>query len=96
MNTVDLSKVRLDNLARYIRDVQPEDGTEGEAMPVDELLTLEEVAQYLKVTKQHAWRLTRPGQTKGEPIPSLKFGGIVRVRLSELDAWLERRTDEQG
>jgi excisionase family DNA binding protein len=58
----------------------------------DGLLTLEEVAAYLKVSKQHAWRLTRPDQTKGEPMPTIRFGHSVRVRESDLDAWLARRT----
>lgn len=52
---------------------------------------MEEVAAYLKVNKDHTWRLTRPVLAKGEPIPTLKFGGAIRVRRSELDAWLERR-----
>jgi len=90
---VDLDSVRLDNLARYIRAARPADGTEDDtAMVQDELLTLEDVATYLKVSKQHAWRLTRPGQTKGEPMPTIRFGHSVRVRKTDLDAWLERRT----
>ena len=54
----------------------------------DELLTLDEVAAYLKVSKQYVWRLTRPKQTKGTPIPTVKFGGTVRIRREDLDAWL--------
>jgi excisionase family DNA binding protein len=90
----DLSKKRLDNMARYIRACQPEDGT---MTATDELLTLDEVAAYLKVSKQYVWRLTRPTQAKGAPIPTVKFGGTVRIRRPDLDAWLlaKRTTSEE-
>jgi predicted DNA-binding transcriptional regulator AlpA len=88
----DLDARRLDNLAEYIRRYRPDDGTNG-GDTVDVLLTLEEVGAYLKVTKMHAWRLTQEKYANGEPLPVLKLSpGAVRVRLSELDAWIERRT----
>lgn len=48
-----------------------------------EILTLEEVAAYLKAGKRTVYRLAQKGG-----IPAFKLGGTWRFRRSELDAWI--------
>jgi predicted DNA-binding transcriptional regulator AlpA len=54
------------------------------------LVTAAEVAQYLKVTipTVHKW-----SNATVDPLPVRKYGfrGFRRFRMSEVDAWLERR-----
>lgn len=58
---------------------------EGEAManPEGEILTLEEVAVYLKAGKRTVYRLAQEGK-----IPAFKLGGVWRFRRAELDRWI--------
>lgn len=55
----------------------------------DELLTLREVADLLKVTKMTVWRLRRDGV-----LPDVQIAGsrMIRVRRSAVDALLLRRS----
>lgn len=48
-----------------------------------QILTLDEVAAYLKVGKRTAYRLAQKGE-----IPGFKLGGTWRFRRSELDRWI--------
>lgn len=48
-----------------------------------EILTLEEVAAYLKAGKRTVYRLAQKGE-----IPAFKLGGTWRFRRSELDSWI--------
>jgi len=52
---------------------------------VDEVLTTEEVAQFLKIDKQTVRELLRLRK-----LPGLKVGRDWRVLRSELDAWLRQ------
>mgnify|MGYP002642215147 CR=1 FL=1 len=65
------------------------DNAGAEAM--EKLLTLEDLAEYLSLTYQAAWRLTRPKYTK-TPIPVIKLAGSksVRIRPEDLEAWLDQ------
>jgi excisionase family DNA binding protein len=49
----------------------------------DEILTLDEVAAYLKAGKRTVYRLAQKGE-----IPAFKLGGTWRFRRSELDRWI--------
>jgi excisionase family DNA binding protein len=49
----------------------------------DEILTLDEVAAYLKAGKRTVYRLAQNGE-----IPAFKLGGTWRFRRSELDSWI--------
>jgi excisionase family DNA binding protein len=57
----------------------------GEAMaePEGEILTLEEVAAYLKAGKRTVYRLAADGK-----LPGFKLGGTWRFRRSDLDKWI--------
>jgi excisionase family DNA binding protein len=48
-----------------------------------EILTLDEVAAYLKAGKRTVYRLAQKRQ-----IPAFKLGGTWRFRRSELDRWI--------
>lgn len=48
-----------------------------------EILTLDEVAAYLKAGKKTVYRLVQEGQ-----IPGFKLGGTWRFRRTELDRWI--------
>ena len=48
-----------------------------------EILTLDEVAAYLKAGKRTVYRLAQKGE-----IPAFKLGGTWRFRRSELDTWI--------
>lgn len=51
--------------------------------PDSEILTLDEVAVYLKAGKKTVYRLAQQGE-----IPGFKLGGTWRFRRSELDRWI--------
>lgn len=48
-----------------------------------EILTLDEVAAYLKAGKRTVYRLAQQGN-----IPAFKLGGTWRFRRTELDRWI--------
>ena len=52
----------------------------------DEILTIEEVAAYLKAGKRTVYRLAANGQ-----LPAFKLGGTWRFRRGELDRWIASR-----
>ncbi len=56
----------------------------------DEILTIEEVATYLKAGRRTVYRLAANGQ-----IPAFKLGGVWRFRRAELERWIAARIGEQ-
>lgn len=57
-------------------------------MPED-VLTLKEVAEYLKVTERTIYRMVAERK-----IPAFKVGGSWRFRLTEIDEWIRAQTHE--
>ena len=55
-----------------------------------EILTLDEVAAYLKAGKKTVYRLAQQGQ-----IPGSKLGGTWRFRRTELDRWIAAQIAEK-
>ncbi len=55
-----------------------------------EILTLDEVAAYLKAGKKTVYRLAQQGQ-----LPGFKLGGTWRFRRTELDRWIAARIAEK-
>ena len=49
----------------------------------DEILTLQEVAAYLKLTDKSIYRLAQSGR-----ITAFKAGGAWRFRLSDIEEWI--------
>lgn len=57
----------------------------------DEILTLDEVAAYLKAGKRTVYRLAAEGK-----LPAFKLGGSWRFRRSDLDAWIAASLAERS
>jgi excisionase family DNA binding protein len=53
-----------------------------------EILTLDEVATYLKAGKRTVYRFAQNGD-----IPAFKLGGTWRFRRSELDRWIDANSN---
>jgi excisionase family DNA binding protein len=58
----------------------------------DEILTLEEVAKYLKLAKKTAYRLAAEGK-----LPGFKVGGSWRFKRIDIEEWIEscKRNDKK-
>ena len=56
------------------------------ADPEGEILTLDEVAAYLKAGKRTVYRLAASGK-----LPAFKLGGTWRFRRGDLDQWIASR-----
>jgi excisionase family DNA binding protein len=52
----------------------------------DQILTLQEVAEYLKLTEKTAYRLAADGK-----LPGFKVGGAWRFKREDLEAWIEEQ-----
>jgi excisionase family DNA binding protein len=55
-----------------------------------DVMTVREVAEYLKLTQKTAYRLAAE-----KKIPGFKVGGAWRFRRAEIDKWIERQSTEQ-
>ena len=53
----------------------------------DEILTLDEVAAYLKAGKRTVYRLAA-----AKKIPAFKVGGIWRFQRSDIEQWIKSQT----
>lgn len=49
-----------------------------------DILTIQEVADYLRITQKTAYRLAA-----NDTLPGFKVGGSWRFRKSEIEAWIE-------
>ena len=52
----------------------------------DQILTVKEVADYLKVNERTVYRMAT-----AKKIPAFKVGGSWRIKLSELERWIEEQ-----
>lgn len=52
----------------------------------DEILTLKEVAEYLKLAEKTAYRLAAEGK-----LPGFKVGGSWRFKREDVQNWIERQ-----
>jgi len=55
---------------------------------VDEILTIKDVAAYLKVNERTVYRLAA-----SKKIPAFKIGNAWRFRKDELDQWIKRQSN---
>lgn len=56
----------------------------------NEILTLKELAEYLKLTEKTAYRLAAEGK-----LPGFKVGGSWRFKSDDVDAWIEEQKDKE-
>jgi excisionase family DNA binding protein len=59
------------------------------AKPKSDILTITEVAEYLKVAERTLYRLAA-----AKKIPAFKVGGTWRFPRADLDEWIKRQTSE--
>ena len=59
----------------------------GEVIQPDELLTIAEVAEYLKLSQRTAWRWCKSGQ-----LPAFKVGHQWRVTQRDLKRFIDERS----
>lgn len=52
----------------------------------DEILTLKDVAKYLKLAEKTAYRLAAEGK-----LPGFKVGGSWRFKKEDIDLWIEQQ-----
>lgn len=57
----------------------------------DDILTIKEVAQYLKIKEKTAYRLVAEGK-----FPGFKVGGSWRFRRSEIETWIDEQSEGRG
>ena len=60
-------------------------------METDEILTINELSDYLKLAVKTTYRLASEGK-----IPGFKVGGSWRFRKSEIDRWIREQERKQG
>ncbi|MDD3758110.1 MAG: helix-turn-helix domain-containing protein [Advenella sp.] len=53
------------------------------------ILTIKDVAEYLKVTERTIYRLVA-----AKKIPSFKVGGMWRFRQADIDAWIVAQSEK--
>ena len=56
-------------------------------MPSAEIMTIREVAKYLRITEKTAYRLAAT-----DKIPGFKVGGSWRFKRQEIDVWIDAQS----
>lgn len=57
----------------------------------DGIMTIKEIAEYLKIKEKTAYALTAKGS-----LPGFKMGGSWRFRKSEIDQWIKKQENRKG
>ena len=64
-------------------------------MPNDDIMTVKELADYLKIAEKTAYRFASEGK-----VPGFKVGSAWRFKKEEIESWIKRQsegnTTEQG
>lgn len=56
----------------------------------EEIMTLKEVAEYLKLAEKTTYRLAAEGK-----IPGFKVGGSWRFRKDAIENWIDQQTEKR-
>lgn len=59
-------------------------------MEEDKILTIKEVAEYLRLVEKTVYRLASERK-----IPAFKVGGSWRFKKAEIDKWIEQQVGKQ-
>ncbi len=54
-----------------------------------DIMTIKEVAEYLKLKEKTAYKLVAEGK-----IPGFKVGGSWRFRKGEIEAWIKQQSEQ--
>ena len=60
-------------------------------MPNDDIMTVKELAEYLKIAENTAYRFALE-----EKVPGFKVGSAWRFRKSEINRWISAQEREEG
>ena len=60
-------------------------------MPNEEIMTIKEVAEYLKIAEKTAYRFASDGK-----IPAFRVGSAWRFKKSEIDAWIKEQQTQKS
>ena len=60
-------------------------------MSDDEIMTVKELAEYLKIAEKTAYRFAAEGK-----VPGFKVGSAWRFRKSEIEKWMDKQTDKKA
>ena len=55
----------------------------------DDILTIKEVADYLKLTERTLYRLVQEGR-----VPGFKVGNSWRFKRADIEDWIERQKEQ--
>lgn len=55
-------------------------------MPNDDIMTVKELADYLKIAEKTAYRFASEGK-----VPGFKVGSAWRFRKTEIDSWISNQ-----
>jgi excisionase family DNA binding protein len=55
----------------------------------DQIMTIKDVSDYLKLSEKTAYRLASDGK-----LPGFKVGGSWRFKLSDIELWIEKSKKE--
>lgn len=58
----------------------------GTTTATEELLTVEQVQEFLKVGRTFAYSIVRSGE-----LPSYRVGRLLRIRRQDVERWLEKK-----
>lgn len=58
-------------------------------MPDDDIMTVKELADYLKIAEKTAYRFASEGR-----VPGFKVGSAWRFRKSEINRWIAQQEQE--
>lgn len=56
-----------------------------------DIMTIKEVAEYLRLTEKTAYRLAAEGK-----LPGFKVGGSWRFKKADLEIWIAARKQDEG
>ena len=59
-------------------------------MPNDDIMTVKELADYLKIAEKTAYRFASEGK-----VPGFKVGSAWRFKKTEVDAWIINQTNSK-
>lgn len=57
----------------------------------DQILTLKEVAAYLKLAEKTAYKLAAEGK-----LPGFKVGGSWRFKTADIERWIEEKKNKEA
>jgi excisionase family DNA binding protein len=63
----------------------------------DEILTVNEVAELLKMSREQVYEQTRNRARvrNAHPIPAIRINGNLRFRRSDIERWLDRLSESE-